>query len=66
MASKSDNDKRGLDLIRNMENRIVWLAGFLVNKRGNLASSAAKAADEGLDEYQRRFSPIAPSDLPSE
>lgn len=64
MATK-DDDKKGLALIREVENRIVWLAIFLVGKRGNLASSTAKAADEGLDEYQRRFSPISPDDLPA-
>lgn len=63
MATK-DDDKKGLALIRSVENRIVWLAGFLVNKRGNLSSAAAKAADEGLDEYQRRFPAIAPHELP--
>ena len=60
----AENDKRGLALIRNFENRIVWLALFLVNKPKSLSSAAAKAADEGLDEYQRRFSPIAPHELP--
>lgn len=62
----SEADKKGLALIRNVENRLVWLAGFLVNKRGNLSSAAAKAADEGLDEYQRRFSALTAADLPAE
>lgn len=60
----TDADKKGAALLREVENRVVWLAGFLVNKRGNLASSAAKAADEGLDEYQRRFKPITPDSFP--
>lgn len=65
MARNSEeNDKRGLALIRNFENRIVWLACFLVNKPKSLSSAAAKAADEGLDEYQRRFPQIAPHELP--
>lgn len=50
--AKADDDKKGLALIRNFENRIVWLAMFLVNKPKNLSSSAAKAADEGLDQLQ--------------
>lgn len=62
----SEADKKGMALIREVENRVVWLAGFLVNKRGNLSSSAAKAADEGLDEYQRRFPALTPNDLPAE
>jgi hypothetical protein len=61
-----DADKKGMMLIREVETRLVWIAGFLVNKRGNLASAAAKAADEGLDEYQRRFPALTPSDLPAE
>lgn len=53
-------DQQAAEMVREFENRIVWLAAFLVGKRGNLSSSAAKAADEALAEYQQRFPAIKP------
>lgn len=59
VMAKSE-DQQAAEIVREFENRIVWLAAFLVCKRGNLSSSAAKVADEALDEYQQRFKPITP------
>lgn len=53
-------DQQAAEMLREVENRLVWLAAFLVGKRGNLSSSAAKAADEALAEYQQRFPAIKP------
>lgn len=52
------------EIIREVENRLVWLAAFLVNRgtsRG-MNSLCGKAADEALAEYQQRFSPLQPPD----
>lgn len=62
--AKADDDKKGLAIIRQVETRLFWAAAFLVRARGSLSSSAAKAADEALDEYQSRFPAIAPHELP--
>lgn len=65
--AKGDDDAKGLAIVRQFENRIVWLAAFLVNraKGSTLNSGCAKAADEALDEYQTRFAAISVTDLPS-
>lgn len=60
----SDDNKRASAIVREIERRVVWLGTFLVTKRGNLASAAAKHADEGLTEYERRFTAIPPDGLP--
>lgn len=62
--AKSDDDKKGLAIVRQVETRLFWVAAFLVRARGNRSSSAAKAADEALNEYQSRFPAIAPHELP--
>lgn len=49
--AKSDDDKKGLAIVRQVETRLFWVAAFLVRARGNRSSSAAKAADEALNEY---------------
>lgn len=65
MANK-DDDKKGLAMVRSVETRIVWFGTFLVcMAKGSLASSAAKIADEGVDEYQRRHDAFKPDDLPA-
>lgn len=55
-------DQQAAEIVREFENRIVWLAAFLVNRGTTKAlnSSCAKAADEALDEYQQRFKAITP------
>lgn len=55
-------DQQVADMVRTFENRIVWLAAFLVSRATSLALSdkCGKAADEALDEYQQRFPPIQP------
>lgn len=49
MASKEDQE--AAKMLREIENRIVWLAAFLVNRGTShaLNSACAKAADEALD-----------------
>lgn len=64
--TRDEADKKGMALLRGVESRIVWLTMFLVNKGNSLSSTAGKAADEGLAEYQRRFPEITPDDLPGE
>lgn len=61
MMAKSE-DQQAAEMLREIENRIVWLAAFLVNrgKANGLTSGCAKAADEALDEYQTRFKAIQP------
>jgi hypothetical protein len=46
-------DQQAAQIVREFENRIVWLAAFLVNRGTThaLNSACAKAADE----YQTRF-----------
>lgn len=58
----NSEDKQAAEMLRQVENRIVWLAAFLVNRSmtHGLNSSCAKAADEALDEYQTRFPAIQP------
>lgn len=60
MASKEDQE--AAKMLREIENRIVWLAAFLVNRGTShaLNSACAKAADEALDAYQTKFPPIQP------
>lgn len=60
MADKQDQEAAAV--LREFENRIVWLAAFLINRGTTKAlnSACAKAADEALDEYQTRFSAIQP------
>ena len=55
-------DQQAAEIVREFENRIVWLAAFLVNRGTTKAlnSACAKAADEALDEYQQRFKAIQP------
>lgn len=55
-------DQIAAEMLRQAENRLVWLAAFLVIKGSTqaLGSACAKAADEALDEYQRRFPAITP------
>ncbi|MBP53129.1 MAG: hypothetical protein CMG88_03615 [Marinobacter sp.] len=59
--SKSE-DQQAAEIVRQFENRIVWLAAFLVNRASSnaLNERCAKAADEALDEYQQRFPAITP------
>jgi hypothetical protein len=59
--AKSEQEK-ALEVLRDVESRIVWLTAFLVCKGTGktLSSGAAKVADEGLAEYQTRFPPINP------
>jgi hypothetical protein len=58
----NSEDKMAAAILRDVENRVVWLAAFLVIKGSTqaLGSACAKAADEALDEYQRRFPAITP------
>lgn len=60
MANKEDQE--AAKVLREVENRIVWLAAFLVNRgtRRALNSACAEAADEALDAYQSKFPPIQP------
>ena len=53
-------DQQAAEIVRQFENRIVWLATFLTTLRGRTAEGAAKVADEALDEYQGRFPAITP------
>jgi hypothetical protein len=55
-------DQQAAEMLREVENRIVWIAAFLVNRGTTKAlnSACAKAADEALDEYQTRFPAIKP------
>lgn len=59
--SKSE-DQQAAEMVRTFENRIVWLAAFLVSRGTSNAETArcAKAADAALDEYQQRFPAITP------
>jgi hypothetical protein len=58
----NSEDKMAAAILRDVENRVVWLAAFLVIKGTThaLGSACGKAADEALDEYQRRFPAITP------
>lgn len=59
-----DDDKKAAAMFREVENRLVWLAAFLVRTAsGGLTKETAKLADEALDEYQTRF-PAIPADGP--
>lgn len=57
-------EQQALELIRDVENRLVWLASFLVIRglgaRLDSAADCASQADKALDEYQQRFDPIKP------
>lgn len=58
----NNEDKQAAEMLRSFENRIVWLAAFLVNRGTSHAmnTTCGKAADEALAEYQQRFPPIQP------
>jgi hypothetical protein len=53
-------DQQAAEMLRSFENRIVWLATFLVEVRGQSTEAAASSADAALDEYQTRFPAIQP------
>lgn len=55
-------DQQAAEMLRDVENRLVWLAAFLVNRGTSHALNTAcgKAADEALAEYQQRFPAIKP------
>ena len=61
-----DDDKKAAAMFREIENRLVWLVMFAVTRAttSGLTERCAKAADEGLDEYQRRFAAIPPDGPP--
>jgi hypothetical protein len=57
-----EEDRKAAAVLREVENRIVWLSVFLV-ARGRFdggTETAVKHADDALDAYQQRFSPIKP------
>lgn len=61
MANKEDQE--AAKVLREVENRLVWMATFLViracyGSSGN--NGAAEAADLALDTYQTKFPPIQP------
>ena len=60
-----DDDKKAAAMFREVENRLVWLAAFLVRTVGGVRPTKdnARFADEALDEYQTRF-PAIPADGP--
>lgn len=62
----ADEDKKAAAMFREIENRLVWLTLFVTARATgtSLASFAAKAADDGLDEYQSRFAAIPPDGPP--
>ena len=49
-------DTEATEAVRTFENRLVWFVSFVValGTRGSMATSAAKIADQALDEYQTR------------
>lgn len=59
--STSSDDAMAARMLREFENRIVWVASFVTRMaRGRTAEDAAKDADGALDEYQTRFPAIPP------
>lgn len=59
-TTQSDEDAIATALVRNIERRIFWSLAFALCKPGYTPSAAAKAADEALNEYERRFPAIRP------
>lgn len=66
MAVDSD-DVKGMAIIREAENRLVWLAAYLTSphRLSGGSSAAAQEADGALDEYQSRFTALTADRLPS-
>lgn len=57
-----NEDQQAAAMLRDIENRIVWLGTFFVILRDRTSEGAAKIADEALAEYQQRFPAIQPPD----
>lgn len=57
--AKSEQEQ-AQEVLRQIENRLVWLGTFLVMVRGYSIESSTSTADKALDEYQTRFPPINP------
>lgn len=49
-------DAQASAIVRDIENRIVWLAAFLRHPKH--PDEAARLADSALDSYQSRFEPL--------
>lgn len=64
MADKGD--KQAAAMFREVENRLVWIIAMSVIRAtsSGLTERCAKSADDVLNEYQRRFSPIPPDGPP--
>lgn len=63
----SENDKKGVALIRTVEERLVWLVAFAATRVSHPNAGVpalAESADKGLAEYTKRFAPLTPTDFP--
>jgi len=62
---KKTEDQIAVEVIREVERRVVWMGSFLVLRAMSHggAEIIAKASDEALAAYERRFPPIGPEGL---